>query len=35
MTKAIEVESKAQGKADDWTTDKDDLVTEIGIFRQG
>ena len=29
MKKAIEVESKAQAKADDWTTDKDDLVNEI------
>ena len=29
MTKAIEVESKAQTKADDWTMDKDDLVNEI------
>jgi len=29
MTKAIEVESKAQAKADDWNVDKDDLVNEI------
>jgi len=29
MKKAIEVESKAQTKADDWNVDKDDLVNEI------
>ena len=29
ITKSIQVESKAQKKADDWNTDKDDLVNEI------
>ena len=29
MVSAIEVESKAQAKADDWNVDKDDLVNEI------
>lgn len=29
MKKAIEVESAAQGKADDWSVEKDDLVNEI------